>query len=187
MLTSAGVAGKDAQSWLEEASKTPDADPPTPRTTIIDVNLIGLYYSTHLALHYFKQTSKPGDEGSKHLIYISSLAGYIPINGLLDYNASKYGVRGMFKALRHNDTILGDSRPRFRLNLVAPTFISTPMTNHAQSELTAIGIEFGKVEDVVAGVVRLACDESISGRAIAIAAGKNEAGDRNFDLNDDWE
>lgn len=46
------------------------------------------------------------------------------------------------------------------------------MTTDVEPALTAMGIEFGAVEDVVAGIMRVACDESIYGRTVAIAAGK---------------
>jgi hypothetical protein len=50
-----------------------------------------------------------------------------------------------------------------------------------------MGISMGEIEDVTAGVMRLACDETIEGRAIATVAREKEAGDKNFDLGDDWE
>lgn len=174
-------------AWLEKVSKTPDADPSPPSTATIDVNLTGLFYSAHLSLYYFKQTAKLGDKSSKHLIFVSSLAGYLPLDKVADYNASKFGVRGMWKAIRQANSILGEEGPSFRTNLVAPTFIRTQMTAAGEPGLLAMGISLGEIEDVSAGVMRLACDESISGRAIAIAAREKVAGDRNFDLGDDWE
>lgn len=51
--------------------------------------------------------------------------------------------------------------------------------------LTSQGLKMGSVDDMIAGVMRVACDESVYGRAVAIAAGEN-AGDRNFDLEDDF-
>lgn len=118
---------------------------------------------------------------------MSSLAGYLPLNQTADYNASKFGVRGMWKAIQHSTLILGEDGPPFRTNLVAPTFIRTKMTTAMESTLLSMGISLGEIEDVSAGVMRLACDETVSGRAIAIAARERVAGDRNFDLKDDWE
>lgn len=102
------------------------------------------------------------------------------------YNASKFGVRGLWKAIRHATTILGKDGPAFRTNLVAPTFIRTDLTAAMEPALLSIGISLGEVEDVSAGVMRLACDETISGRAIVIPAREKMVGDRNFDLKDDW-
>jgi 5'-hydroxyaverantin dehydrogenase len=187
VLASAGLTGTGVHAWLAQASQNADADPSPPSITTLDVNLTGVFYSTHLALHYFKKTAKTGSLSSKQLILISSLAGYAPIDKVADYNASKFGVRGMWKAIRHSTTILGDDAPPFRTNLVAPTFIRTNMTQTIEPGLQSMGISLGEVEDVTAGVMRLACDETISGRAIAIAARGKEVGDRNFDLEDDWE
>lgn len=61
------------------------------------------------------------------------------------------------------------------------------MTTHISKSLTANGVRMGEIEDVVAGVVRVACDESVFGRAIGCAGKEKVAGDRNFDLRDDWE
>ncbi|KAF2795438.1 NAD(P)-binding protein [Melanomma pulvis-pyrius CBS 109.77] len=187
VLCAAGLTGLGMNAWLEKVSKTPDADPSPPSTATIDVNLTGLFYSAHLSLYYFKQTAKLGDKSSKHLIFVSSLAGYVALDKVADYNASKFGVRGMWKAIRNANGILGEEGPGFRTNLVAPTFIRTQMTAAIEPGLLAMGISLGEIEDVTAGVMRLACDESISGRAIAIAAREKMAGDRNFDLGDDWE
>lgn len=62
------------------------------------------------------------------------------------------------------------------------------MVAGGEAGLTSMGIELGEVEDVAAGVMRAACDEDIQGRAIAIAVRSEGgvAGDRNFDLGDDW-
>ncbi|KAF2730902.1 NAD(P)-binding protein [Polyplosphaeria fusca] len=187
VLTSAGLTTKSVVGgWLDKVSSL-SKDPEAPPTATIDVNLTGLYYSAHLALYYFKKTAKPGDQGSKQIMFVSSLAGYLALNQVADYVASKYGARGLWRTLRYSPEILGEDMPRFRTNLVCPTYIKTDMTQSIQPILESMGIALGEVADVVAGVMRCACDESIEGRALAIAPGKESAGDRNFDLCDDWE
>jgi 5'-hydroxyaverantin dehydrogenase len=187
VLACAGLGGNGIDVWLEQSLQNPDADPSPPSTAVLDVNFKGVFYSTHLALHYFKKSAKSDDISSKQLIVVSSLAGYVPLDQATNYNGSKFGVRGLWKAIQHSTTILGKDGPKFRTNLVAPTFIRTNMTAAMEPTLLSIGIELGEVEDVSAGVMRLACDETISGRAIVIAAREKVAGDRNFDLQDDWE
>jgi NAD(P)-dependent dehydrogenase (short-subunit alcohol dehydrogenase family) len=152
------------------------------------VNLNGVFDSAHLALYYFKQTLKPEETGDKQIIFISSLAGYVTLNQIPDYTASKFGVRGIWKAFRNNRNILSESgTPRFRANLIAPTFIKTNMTKNSQAVLPYLGITFGEVEDMVVSAVRIACDDTIEGRAVAIASRDKVPGDRNFDLLDDHE
>ncbi|KAF2195824.1 NAD(P)-binding protein [Zopfia rhizophila CBS 207.26] len=188
IITSAGITANNIQGWLN-ATPTSSTDPQPPPTQTLDVNLTGTFYSAHLALHYFRQ-DPTASSSSKQIVFISSLAGYVPIFQFGDYVASKHGVRGFWKTLRYsNDILRGEngSGPAFRTNLIAPTFIKTDMTADNEGVVTGMGIEFGEVDDVVAGVMRVVCDESASGRAVAIAKSENVAGDRNFDVCDDWE
>lgn len=183
------MTGRNTQAWLENAvSSSPENDEPEPPSTAaIDVNLTGSFYSAHLALYHFKKATKSESKASsKQVIFISSLAGYLSINNADEYGAGKFGVRGMWKAIRHSVEILGPGT-RFRTNLIAPTYIRTDMTTDVESILLSMGIELGEIEDVVAGVMRVACDEEVSGRAVATVSRDKIAGDRNFDLCDDWE
>jgi 5'-hydroxyaverantin dehydrogenase len=187
VIASAGVTSDNIGSWLEKAVSAGE-DPEVPSSVAIDINLRAVYHTTHLALYYFKKTLPESGTGSvdKHLIFISSIAGYVALNNSADYNASKFGVRGLWKAIRQSNSILGDNAT-FRTNLIAPTFIDTPLTQSIQPVLRKSGFDIATVEDVVAGIMRAACDEEVSGRAIAIAAGKSTAGDSNFDLRDDFD
>ena len=69
-----------------------DKDPAQPSIRPLDINLIGVYYSSYIALHYFHL--KPQEQGqpahpngdsetktTKSLIFVSSLAGYIDYPG----------------------------------------------------------------------------------------------------------
>lgn len=98
VLASAGLSGTSIKTWVDNLpTSQPDAEPELPTTVVIDVNLMGVYYTAHLALFYFKQTATSGDAASKQLILISSLAGYVTLSNVADYNASKYGVRGFWR------------------------------------------------------------------------------------------
>jgi 5'-hydroxyaverantin dehydrogenase len=163
-------------------------DPEAPSAAALNVNLNGVFDTTHLALYYFKQTLKPEEQGDKQIIFISSLAGYVTLSQRPDYLASKFGVRGLWKSFRHSKNVVSETgTPRFRTNLIAPTFIKTDMTKSSQSYLPLLGITLGEVEDVVAGVIRIACDDTIEGRAVATVTRDKVPGDRNFDLQDDYE
>ncbi|KAI9727691.1 MAG: hypothetical protein M1828_005919 [Chrysothrix sp. TS-e1954] len=156
-----------------------DEDPPPPQTITIDVTLTGVYYTTVLALHYFrlKTTSPhPHPQSKKHIIFIGSLASYLEVPPIGDYNAAKFGVRGLWKSLRREIAELG-----IRSNLIAPTFLPTVQTQQVIPKLEAKGGRFGKLEDAVDAVLLLASDEAVDSRAIAVGA------DGNFDLRDDYE
>lgn len=69
---------------LQQADPTLDDEPKAPITKAIDVNLIGEYMSTSLALHYFRMkgtNSKTTEENEskKCLVLISSMTGYIDL------------------------------------------------------------------------------------------------------------
>ncbi|TKX20810.1 5'-hydroxyaverantin dehydrogenase-like protein 3 [Elsinoe australis] len=167
VIVNAGLYGSAPFADLLNATDTEDPAPPS--TAVLDVNLKGAYYTTALALHFFKKTGQPGDSVKKQLLFIGSIAGYLTQSLLTDYAASKYGVRAIWKSLRFQDEALGFG---FRTNLVAPGFIDTPLvTPQMTQELQKMGCPIGTVDEVTAAVVRLLVDESIDGRAVAVAKG----------------
>ncbi|KAI9839209.1 MAG: hypothetical protein M1819_003202 [Sarea resinae] len=173
-------AGLTAHSLLMELKNTKpslEVDPERPPINTIEVDLIGVYYTAKLALHYFGlPPSENAPKGKKQIVFISSLGGYLELSGLADYMASKFGVRGLWKALRSSITTLG-----IQTNLIAPTFMRTPMTKAIAADLEAKGVRFGRIEDAVDAMMRLASDDRIDGRAIAVGTGGS------FDLRDDFD
>ena len=138
-----------------------DADPPRPDMNGLEVNLIGVYYSAVLALHYFhrmnmEQTTTPTI--SRQIIFISSMAGYSDVPMATAYNSSKFGVRGMFKSIRRSIDPHGG---HIRVNLLAPWWIRTPM---AENIIKRMGVKVpGEVQDVTAAALRFMCDDTILG------------------------
>ena len=61
---------------------------------MIEVNLLGLLYCTHAALPIM------GEQGSGHIVNISSVAGRFANFGSAVYNMTKFGVNGFSEALR---------------------------------------------------------------------------------------
>jgi 5'-hydroxyaverantin dehydrogenase len=149
-----------------------EKDPAQPSIKSLDINLTGIYYSTYLALNYFrlKPRNQPQTNGdseslpSKSLIFVSSMAGYIDYPGHSLYNAGKFGVRSLFRSIRSKAKETG-----VRCNLLAPWYIKTPMTARLSEALQAQGIKdgsgvtFGRIEDVVEAAGRCAADESVDG------------------------
>ncbi|OQO10951.1 hypothetical protein B0A48_05206 [Cryoendolithus antarcticus] len=177
-------AGLGATSLKAELEKVHHIDEPVePNLRVLDVNLKGVYFTTSLALHYFWHLAA---SPAPQLCLIASLAGYTGLPMAADYCASKFGVRGLWKTLRAN----GGSREMggCQVNVIAPTYIRTPMTGDLCDRLEAGGIKVGVVGDVVAAVLRAVGDERVEGRAIcACAGGEGGEGSRNFDLEDDLE
>lgn len=197
VIASAGLPNNRVTQYLASQPTTVDKDPEPPKMSVIDVNVKGYMYSSHLALHYFRATvPKTQDEDSKRLskqlIFLCSTLGYTSTTDAADYTAAKYAVRGLWKSLRYmphalspNPASPDPTAPLFRTNLIAPTMISTPMTKHAEAMIRKI-MPVGEIADVVEAVMRVAGDESASGRAMGVPAGKEKPGDGNFDLEDDW-
>ncbi|OCL02802.1 NAD(P)-binding protein [Glonium stellatum] len=159
VVANAGVAGPDPLFQPDEGD-----EPKEPDLKIININFIGVVYTTKLAMHYFIR--QPDDSSrDRCLILKSSLAGYMDISGSPSYQSAKFGVRGLMCNLRHAG--------RFRVNVVAPWFIATPIMSEKVVEtlvpqLKSAGSEFAEVGDSVNAVLRVATDKSISGRSLAV-------------------
>lgn len=127
VIAAAGVGGSFHQCKGGEPPSL-DKDPPEPARSVsaFDVNAKGVYFTSTLANHYFALPSgcskPPSPSYSKLLVVISSLAGYLELNNV-DYTASKWAVRGMFRALR---SMMEDQS--YRINLIAPWVMDTPMS-----------------------------------------------------------
>lgn len=100
---------------------TSEGEPPQADMSTLNVNLIGTYYGTQLALYHFKHSRSPFDHTKKQLLFISSLSAYGEQALFADYNASKFGVRGIFMALRNRGEVLGG----VQINMIAPRTILT--------------------------------------------------------------
>ena len=165
------------QSVLETIPSpgSPPQEPQQPPNKVLDVNLIGVYYTMSLTLHYFSQAN--GSVPKKQLVFFSSILTYTPAPLQSVYVASKAGVRALFKSLRDGAYAL----PYLRTNLIAPTLTRTPMTEPFCDFLASKGFAVSKIEDVVQAVMRILCDEEIEGRAVGTLPGGA------VDLCDDFE
>ncbi|KAK5938224.1 hypothetical protein PMZ80_009194 [Knufia obscura] len=141
----------------------------------MSVALIGMTYTCQLAVHYMHNQSR----SLRCLIVIGSMASYNALPGSCDYSAAKYGARGIFKSLRDAPEIRGtplDSA--LRVNMIAPGFILTPMTNPKWDTVISAGIKEVPIEALLDGILRVAADSTIYGKAIGVAS------DGPFDLLD---
>jgi 5'-hydroxyaverantin dehydrogenase len=182
VISAAGVDEKYQD--LVEPSKLPaDAAPQKPPTACIDVNLTGTFYTAALAHHYF---SRSPPHPSKSFLFIASLAAYLQSRSPMltpDYVASKTGVRGLYHQFRRPEAApqLGEAR----FNLLAPTFVDTPMLPPGELErLQGRGVFVAEVGDVVAGAWRCIADGGVRGRTVIICAGEGGDGSMNFDADE---
>ena len=170
IVANAGVS--DARGALE---MMPDLDAETPRPPDLkcfEVNLVGVMYTTQLAMFYLPRnpkSEKPSSSSSptehprdRHLLLIGSIASIAPIPRQLLYSVSKHGVLGLFRGLRTSAFLHG-----IRVNMLCPYFIDTPLIPAGGRVLLA-GSAMGKPKDVVDAGTRLMADTRIVGRALVV-------------------
>ena len=136
--------------------------------SVIDTNLKGAFLTTRASIRYFLK------QRSGSIINISSVVGIIGNAGQSNYAASKAGLIGFSKS------VAKELAPRnINVNLVAPGFIKTKMTEELPDEvkdkyLANIPLKyFGKPEDVANAVLFLASPlaEYITGQVIKVDGG----------------
>ena len=170
VVANAGIAKSDPS--FENPQDLDTANPPPPDMSVLNVNLTGVVYTTHLAVFYLKRNPgsapanpkcKPADtQRDRHLLLISSCAGLMPIPGQAFYGASKHAVVGLYRNLRATSFVHG-----IRVNMLAPYFIDTPMVPTRLKVMLAGG-HIGKAEDVIEAATRFTADPRIAGRAAVV-------------------
>ena len=86
---------------------------------MIEVNLLGLLYCTHAALPIL------GQQGSGHIINVSSVAGRFANFGSAVYNMTKFGVNGFSEALRQEL-----APANVKVTVIEPGFVATELQGH---------------------------------------------------------
>jgi NADP-dependent 3-hydroxy acid dehydrogenase YdfG len=97
--------------------------------TMFEVNVLGLLYTTDAAIEVMKE------QGSGHLINISSLAGRGTRPGLGVYSGTKMAVNGISEALRQE--LLEDN---IRVTMIEPGAVQTELPEHITDEEAREGL-----------------------------------------------
>lgn len=166
------VAGLNGNSFFQDnpfLREDQSGDPLPPKLNVIEVNLTGAYYTTCLAVHYFRQTARSEEDflkAEKQLMLVASNIAYNPIPLFSNYGASKAAVRALWISLREHPHLTG-----MRTNLLAPHIVRTPMTKDFQPILAEQGFEMVELSEVIEVLMRIVCDDSIRGRAVAVNPG----------------
>lgn len=112
VVANAGITKQDDVFAYEESG------PKKPDLKIIDVNIHGVMYTAKLASHHFVTQNGQVETRQQEdtcLILISSGAGYLDCPRAPQYQASKYGMRGIMHSLRRVVHHYGS-----RVNIIAP-------------------------------------------------------------------
>jgi clavulanate-9-aldehyde reductase len=121
------IAGADTEDWRR----------------MVNVNLLGLLYCTHAALPIMLE------QGSGHIVNVSSVAGRIARAGSGVYNLTKHGVGAFSEALRQETAQAG-----LRVTLIEPGGVATELSDHNRPEVreaiskTFEGVALLQAEDI---------------------------------------
>lgn len=174
VLANAGISdqyGTITGKGFENPTGLDGPAPPAPSLTCLQVNLIGVLYTAHLALFWLQQnnpnpsitTTDPRDSRDRHLLLVGSSAGLFALPGVPEYTTSKHGVTGLFRSLR---TL--SYRQGIRVNMLAPYWVDTPILPGRAFALLA-GLGLGRIEDNVDAATRfMAATPRIAGRALVV-------------------
>ncbi len=91
---------------------------------MIHANIYGVLYCTHAALPLM------ADQGSGHIINVSSVAGRHARAGSGVYNLTKFGVGAFSEALRQESVAMG-----VRVTLIEPGAVATELPGHNRPEV----------------------------------------------------
>jgi NADP-dependent 3-hydroxy acid dehydrogenase YdfG len=91
---------------------------------MIHANLFGVLYCTHAALPLMRQ------QGSGHVVNVSSVAGRVANAGSGVYNMTKWGVGAFSEALRQEGVEIG-----VRVTLIEPGAVATELPGHNRPEV----------------------------------------------------
>jgi clavulanate-9-aldehyde reducatase len=108
------VIGADTNQWRQ----------------MIEVNLLGLLYCTHAVLPIM------GEQGSGHIVNISSVAGRFATLGAAVYNLTKFGVNAFSEALRQEV-----AAANVKITVVEPGFVATELQGHNTHPMVVEAIE----------------------------------------------
>ncbi|KAJ5306004.1 hypothetical protein PENANT_c047G07488 [Penicillium antarcticum] len=107
--------------------------PPNMRT--INVNLIGVLNTVHLAAHFIQKHSRHRAEGELGSIVVTASTSSFQNFSAGDYTITKHAVLGIIRGLEHQ--IEG----QVRLNAVAPSWTATGMIPSAFIESLGVGVQ----------------------------------------------
>ncbi|KAG7567085.1 hypothetical protein FFLO_01211 [Filobasidium floriforme] len=165
VVANAGITKQDDVFAYDESG------PKKPDLKIIDVNIHGVMYTAKLASHHFVTQNGQVETRQQEdtcLVLISSGAGYLDCPRAPQYQASKYGMRGIMHSLRRVVHHYGS-----RVNIIAPWYVETKILSKAAfDEVKSLGVEFATLEDAGQCLLRIVSDKSLNGHSLSLSPRK---------------
>ncbi|MDB5746417.1 MAG: family NAD(P)-dependent oxidoreductase [Massilia sp.] len=123
-----------------------DTVPMEDHARIVDVNLKGVIYGSHVALRQFRK------QGQGTLVNIGSVESAVPLAYHASYASTKAAVLSLGRALREELRL--SNQPGIRITTVLPWAADTPFFNHAanytgRAPRMALMDDPGKVVDII--------------------------------------
>jgi NADP-dependent 3-hydroxy acid dehydrogenase YdfG len=115
---------------------------------MVHVNIFGVLYCTHAALPVMTE------QGSGHIVNVSSVAGRFARAGAGVYNLTKFGVGAFSEALRQEIAPIG-----LRVTLIEPGAVATELSEHNRPEIREVirgtfkDVEPLRAEDIASGIL----------------------------------
>ncbi len=97
---------------------------------MVELNLVGLLYSTHAALPHLLAAAETEPRQVADIVNVSSVAGRFARLGSGVYNATKFGVGAFSESLRQEVT-----RRHVRVSLVEPGAVATELVGQNRPEI----------------------------------------------------
>ncbi|MBX5448650.1 SDR family NAD(P)-dependent oxidoreductase [Thermogemmatispora sp.] len=97
---------------------------------LLTINFMGTFHCVKAALPIMRR------QGRGHFIFLSSVAGKLPVPALSGYCASKWAVRGFAAALRAE--LYGSG---IGITTVYPSWVDTPMVHQAEADSQLLNIQ----------------------------------------------
>lgn len=117
-------------AWINDAAVAAigrfEDVPMADHARVIDVNLTGYVYGSHVALRQFRR------QGFGVLVNVSSVEGHVPLAYQASYAATKAGILALDGAIGEELRIAGNGR--IRVSSVLPWAIDTPFWDHAAND-----------------------------------------------------
>ena len=121
---------------------------------MVEINLLGLLYTTHAALPHLLQAAETDPRRVADLVNVSSVAGRFARTGSGVYNATQFGVGAFSESLRQEVT-----GRHVRVSLIEPGATATELVEHNRPEVIEnIRSTFGQMarmtaEDIAESIV----------------------------------
>ncbi|KAI0027712.1 hypothetical protein K488DRAFT_60633 [Vararia minispora EC-137] len=149
VIPNAGIA--EASAACDGSIEMQGEKPTAPKLLTVRVNVIGVFYTVQLGMHYIYKNKQPGD--LKALILIGSMASWQSMPFLTQYVASKHAMLGMMRSIY--DTVGKDG---IRVGVITPFFAETKILAPLSARVVLAGFPLARVPVIAGAIFRAATD-----------------------------